>query len=366
MHTLLTLTKASIKMFLRNRQALFFTLFMPFLIMVIFGMLNFEGSTTIKLGVVADQPTEATQQFVEQLKNVPAFKITEGDAATLRATLEDGDLDMIAVLPSDLIPTGQPSGEPKTITVLISNSRQIQAQTGISVMRQVLDQTTLQIAQAPKLFDIQTQNIDTRDFRYIAWLLPGIVAIAIMQMSVFSVSFVFVDYKEKGILKRLLATPLKPYQFVGANVITRLLIALVQTAILIGLGIVFFKITVVGSWFLIALIALLGAVMFLGLGFAISGFAKTVETVPAVANLIIFPQFFLAETFFPIDNMPAWLAGIVQYLPLSYFSTSLRAVMTEGAGFGDVATSLLWMLGWAVVLVGLAVYTFSFEEKRVK
>lgn len=366
MHTLRTLTAASIKMFLRNRQALFFTLFMPFLIMVIFGLLNFEGNGTIKLGIVTDQPSDATKQFVEKLKQVPAFEISEGDEASQRSALQDGDRDLILVLPNDLIPTGQPSGEPKTITALISNARQIQAQTGLSVMQQVLDQTTLQIVQAPSLFAIETQNVDTRDFRYIAWLLPGIVAIAIMQMSVFSVSFVFVDYKEKGILKRLLATPLKPYQFVGANVITRLLVALVQTGILISLGIVFFKITVAGSWLLIALIAILGAVMFLGLGFAISGFAKTVESVPAVANLIIFPQFFLAETFFPIDNMPGWLATIVHYLPLSYFSTSLRAVITEGAGFTAVAPNLLWMLGWSIALVGLAIYTFSFEEKRVK
>lgn len=367
MLTFITLTKAAIKMFVRNRQALFFTLFMPFMIMLIFGMLNFDADPTIKLGVVVDQPTGATQAFLDQLGQIESFEISRGSLAEERAALEAGDRDLVIQVPDDLIPaSGSDVPAPQTITVLTNASRSVQAQTGLSVLQQALDQTTLALVQTPPLFALAVETVSAEDFRYIAWLLPGIVALAIMQMSVFSVAFYFVGYKEKGILKRLLATPLKPYQFVSANVITRLLVALVQTLILILVGIWLFDIAVEGSWLLIFLTAILGSVMFLGLGFAISGFAKTVETVPAVANLIVFPQFFLAETFFPAENLPAWLVNIVQYLPLSYFSSSLRAVMTEGAGFTEVAPDLLWMVGWAVALVALAVYTFRFEEKRVQ
>ncbi|MEK7537405.1 MAG: ABC transporter permease, partial [Patescibacteria group bacterium] len=100
------------------------------------------------------------------------------------------------------------------------------------------------------------------------------------------VAFVFADYKEKGILKRLLATPMKPQQFVTAQVITRLIVALAQSAILLAVGVWLLHTHVYGSLWLVALIAIVGSVMFLGLGFTISGLANTVDSVPAIANLI--------------------------------------------------------------------------------
>jgi ABC-2 type transport system permease protein len=178
---------------------------------------------------------------------------------------------------------------------------------------------------------------------------------------------VFVDYKEKGILKRVLATPVQPWQFVAANIITRLIVAVVQALFFIGVGILLFKVQIIGSYLsyiYILITVILGAVMFLGLGFTVSGLSKTTESVPAFANLVVFPMLFLGGTFFPIDAMPIWLQYISKALPLTYFSTALRDIMNKGAGFGDIYTNLLVMLLWSIVLVVLAIYTFRFEEKR--
>ncbi|MFH0804955.1 MAG: ABC transporter permease, partial [Patescibacteria group bacterium] len=172
------------------------------------------------------------------------------------------------------------------------------------------------------------------------------------------------DYREKGVLKRLMATPMKPYQFVSAQVIVRLTVALVQTALLIGIGVLAYHANVVGSYPLIFLIAVLGGIMFLGLGFTISGFAKTVEAVPAIANLIVFPMLFLSGVFFPTTAMPDWLQSVVNYLPLTHFANALRDVMANGAGWSTVAHNIYWMLGWSVALVGLSIFVFRFDEKQ--
>jgi ABC-2 type transport system permease protein len=74
---------------------------------------------------------------------------------------------------------------------------------------------------------------------------------------------------------------------------------------------------------------------------------------------------FLGGTFFPIDAMPTWLQYVSKALPLTYFSSALRDVMTKGAGILEIYPDLLIMIVWAIVLVGLAVLTFSLEEKRV-
>ncbi|MBI4414627.1 MAG: ABC transporter permease [Candidatus Kerfeldbacteria bacterium] len=365
--TTVRLTVASIKMYFRNRQSLFFTLFIPIVLMTIFGLIGFDRVPQIKVGVVQGQPNGATQQFLDGLKEVSTFDITVGGERDERTALEKGERAVVLLLPDALFPDPALPNPPtkQTLKVLTNVGQQQQAGTAVTILSQVLDKATIAMAGVPELFGIETEPVNARNQRYIDFLLPGIVAMAIMQMAVFSVSFVFVDYKERGILKRLLATPIKPLQFVTANVVTRLLVALMQAAVLVGMGIGIFHSRVIGSYWLILLIAILGGVMFLGLGFTISGIAKTVDAVPAIANLIVFPMLFLGGVFFPTDAMPAWLQRMVTYLPLSYFSHSLRDVMANGASIGAVSHDLYWMLGWSVVLVSLAMLTFRFEERRV-
>ncbi len=351
-------------MFLRNRQAMFFTLFTPIIIMTVFGLLALDRVPKVDLGVaVTAPPTAGTSQFIEQLKQVPAFNIKVGTEPEERKALEKGDRSAVLIIPGDFFPEGE-SAEPKTITILKNASDIQQASTAESIVNQILDKATLAVTNAPTLFNVQREEVNSRDLKYIDFLVPGIVALALMQMSLFSVAFVFTDYKGKGILKRLLATPMRPIHFVAANVITRLVIAVFQATFLIAVGVLIFRAHVYGSYLLLLPIIILGALMFLGMGFAISGVAKTVESVPAIANLVAFPMMFLGGTFFPIDTMPEWLQHIAKYLPLQYLSHSLREVMLNGAMLKDVQTDLFWMAGWAIILVVLANFTFSFEEKR--
>lgn len=366
MNTTPVLTLSAIKMFIRNRQALFFTLFMPFIFIGIFGLIGFDKPPTIDLGVVTSHPTKATTAFVSSLDKIDIFKIHKGSEADERAALLKGDRVLVMIVPDALFPDTTTTAKPATQTVrLLQNVGQAQlAGTAQTIITQLFDKTTLQIVKAPTFFDLKVESVNAKKVKYIDFLLPGIVAMSIMQMAVFSVAFVFTDYKEKGILKRLLATPMKPYQFVTANVITRLLIALFQTFALLLVGSLLFHSHVYGAWWLIFSIATLGGAMFLGLGFTISGLAKTVDAVPAIANLIIFPMLFLSGVFFPTTTMPIWLQHIVKYFPLAPFANAMREVVANGATITAIAHDLYWVAGWAIVLVALAVITFGFEEKR--
>jgi ABC-2 type transport system permease protein len=366
MQTLFKLTLASIKMFYRNKQALFFTLVMPLIIMGIFGLIGFDRVPKLDVGLaVSGIPNQATMQFIEELKKVEIFELSISIEPQERQALEKGDRVAVFILPADLIPVNPTEFSPKTVQVLINPGQRQQASTAISVLNQILDNTAKGITQTPELFRIEPIEVNARNLKYIDFLLPGLIGLSLMQMSVFSVAFVFVDFKQKGILKRLLATPVKPYQFVTANVITRLIVALIQTGIFLAVGIFLFNVQVIGSYGLIFLISLLGAIMFLGLGFTISGLASTVESVPAIANLVVFPMFFLGGTFFPIETMPDWLQNIAQFLPLTYLSHSLREVMTQDASFAAIQSDIYWMFAWSAALMFLATLTFSFEEKRV-
>jgi len=226
------------------------------------------------------------------------------------------------------------------------------------------DKATIAAAGVKAAFAVQEESVSARSFRYIEFLLPGLVAMSVMQMSVFSVAFVFAQFREKGILKRVLATPVLPRQFVIANIVARLWISLAQSAIFIAAGLAIFHVEVRGTYWLLGVCVLLGSLMFLGLGFTISGLAKSMDTVPVLANLIVFPMLFLGSVFFPASSMPTWLQPLAANLPLSYFSRALRAVMMEGAGLVQVKWELLGVTLWAVGLITLALFTFRLQERE--
>lgn len=359
MRTLVILTWSNIKMFARNKQALFFTFFFPLLLMTVLGLINFDRASKIEVGLVLTAPPNpGTTQFVQALKNIPVFTIHEGIESEQRAALIEDKRAVIFVIPANLIPG------PSKVNAIINAGQVSGAATAVNILSGMLDKTALQMSAITNQFSLNVEEVNSHHLRYIDFLLPGLIALSVMQMTVFSVAFIFVTYKEKGILKRLIATPMLPATFVASNAITRLIVTLIQTAMFVGIGVLAFHAKVIGSYWLFSLVALLGSIMFLGLGFTISGLASTVESVPPLANLMVFPMIFLGGTFFTIDSFPIWLQHIAKYLPLTFFSDAMRAVMTKGATFSQISSDIWWMLAWSVVMVFLASLTFGFEEKR--
>jgi ABC-2 type transport system permease protein len=363
MNTTLNLTKFSIKTFLRNKQAVFFTILSPLIIMIILGLIGFDKPKQFDVGLVSNNPQGQTIEFVDQLKKFESLKITEGSLDDELKALKDGDRSVVLNIPSDFI-SQQQVDQPKELLIYVNESKQGEAQAITSILSQYLDKTTLARIGAPTFFSIRQEVIDSKNLKYMDFLLPGLIAMSIMQMSVFSVAFVFTQYKEKGVLKRLLATPMKAYQFVTANVVTRLIVSILQAAVFIAVGVLLLDAQVIGSYGLVLLCVTLGALMFLGLGFTISGMSKTVDSVPAFANLFVFPMLFLGGVFFPISGMPDWLQKIAKVLPLTHFSSSLRDVTTKGASFGDIQWDILAMVIWSIILIGLATFTFTLSEKE--
>ncbi len=363
MDTTITLTKAMMKTLLRSRQALFFSLFFPLVVMVIFGFVGLDKAPQFDIGLVSSgQPNQPTADFLGQIKQFPTFKVHEGALSDELTQLKDGNRSVVLEVPADFI-TMTP-GPAKELHIYINEGQQSQAQAVVSILNQSLDKLSLSLANVQPRFTLAQEVVDSRNLKYIDFLLPGLLAMSIMQMSVFSVAFVFVQYKEKGVLKRLLATPMLPMQFVTANAVTRLAMSLVQAAIFITVGVLVLKAHVIGSYFLVALCATLGSLMFLGLGFAVSGLSKSVDTVPALANLFVFPQLFLGGVFFPTSNMPGWLQTVAKFLPLTPFSTAIRDVMTKGSGFADIKMQILGMVIWAAILLAISTVTFSFQERE--
>ena len=358
------LFSASVKMFVRNRVALFFSLFLPLIIMLIFGVLNFEGSTTVSLGIVDEADNEASAGLIEGLAEYDYLEISEGDRDSELAALEEGDRGFVLVIPPEY-EGGMPGGE-TGLVAYASTSDPSQAQVGQGLLQQAVAGAMAgafpgsipnsPVTGAPVTFE----SVESRDLGYIDFLVPGIVGMTVMQLGLFGVAFGFVQLKRTGALRRLFATPTSPGYFLSAQVASRLVLGYIQVAILIGIGI-WFGLQMFGSYLVLAAIVGLALMIFLAMGFGVAGWAKNEDQAAPVANLISLPMMFLSGVFFPRDAMPEFLRGITQYMPLTYVNEALRGVMNDGAGMLDLGPQLLGMGIWAVITFVIAVRLFKWE-----
>jgi ABC-2 type transport system permease protein len=352
---------ASVLMFIRNRAAVFFSLFLPLVIMLIFGVLNFEGPTTVQVGLVDEAQNEASRALADRLAGVDYLELSNGTHDVELASLKAGDVDFALVIPSGFDP--QP-GRPSGLVAYASTADPQQAQVRQGLLQQAVGQALFVpgagagggSTEPPVRFE----SVASRDLGYIDFLVPGIVGMTVMQLGLFGVAFGFVHLKRTGALRRLFATPTSPAYFLAAQVASRLIIGFVQVAILFGIGI-WFGLQMFGDYASLAVIVLLASMIFLAIGFAVAGWAKNEDQAAPVANLISLPMMFLSGVFFPRDAMPDFLATITQFMPLTYVIEALRSIVNEGAGLGSLGPQLLGMGIWAVITFLLAIRLFSWE-----
>ena len=354
----LTLTVASLKMYFRDRQALFWSLLLPLMFMIIFGLMNFGSLGRVDLGVVDLADNSVSQGVLSALEEIEALAVShESDRESARAAVEQGNRDLVLVIPAGF----GPSDEPLALEVLFNEARARESEVGFTVLRQVFDELSFSMTDAQRLFVIEPTPAGDRNLRYIDFLMPGIVAMSIMQMGLFSVAFAFVQLKRQGILRRLLATPMRPASFIFAYVVTRLTVSILQTGVLVGVAVLFFDVQIAGNVFAIFLLALIGGAVFIGLGFAVSGWARSEETAAPIANVIALPMIFLSGVFFPREAMPDILETVTEYLPLTYLADSLRSVSVDGAALSSQWVALAGLAVWLVVTYVAAVKLFRWE-----
>ena len=351
------LTWWSIKMWSRDRAAMFWTFFLPLVIMVIFGLLNFGELGKVDVGVVDQAGNEASEKFVAGLSDIDALRIATGAAEGERSALADGKRDLVIVLPEGLA-----SGEGGNQIVAWSHgSRPTEARLGLTVIQAAVDELNFNISGVERVVTLNAEEVEARDLGYIDFLMPGVIGMAIMQLGLFSVAFSFVTMKREGVLRRLLATPLDPTSLLIAQVITRLIVVIIQTVILAAVAVFLFGAEFAGNFFAVLLAAAIGGAVFLAMGFAVSGWARTEQQAAPLANIVSLPMMFLSGVFFSRDVLPSVLQRITDFLPLTYLVEAIRGMTVEGDTMLTQWPNFLGMAVWLVVAFIIANRTFRWE-----
>lgn len=366
MRALLALTVANIRSYVRDRAALFWTIAFPLVFVVLFGLIFSAGSSTrLTLGWVDDDGSAASALLKDTFARQPGVTLVETTQQDAIDQMNIGKVDSVVVVPkgygASLIASGTGTGTgsvPAKVVVYTDPSRPQMAGSVYQVVGNVLGLVNL--GGRPPLVIAQGETVQTKNLNAISYFVPSMLGLSVMQVGIFAAIPLVAD-REKLILKRLAATPLRRWQLVGSNVLMRLLIALAQTAIIITVGSLAFGVEIVGSMLLTLGFVVLGAVTFLALGYVIASFATTEDSANGMTSMIQFPMMFLSGTFFPIDQMPPFLQGIARAIPLTYLADALRQVMVGGAPFAPLYVCAAVLLGWLVVCFGIASRKFRWQ-----
>ena len=209
--------------------------------------------------------------------------------------------------------------------------------------------------------DARREPVTGHAIRYIDWLFPGILGMNMMFSCLFGVGYVVLRYRKSGFLKRLHATPLTAFEFLGAQVLSRLgLILLVTTILYSGVGrIIHFHSS--GSLALLLLIAVLGALSMIALGVTVAARFSSDELVGGLLNGLTWPMLLLSGVWFSLEGSPRWIQFIATLFPLTHVLNATRAVALDGAGLAAIAPSLLYLAGTALAFLAFGAWSFRWR-----
>jgi ABC-2 type transport system permease protein len=197
--------------------------------------------------------------------------------------------------------------------------------------------------------------------RYVDWLFPGILGMNMMFSCLFGIGYVVLRYRKSGFLKRLHATPLSAFEFLGAQVLSRFLLIFTVTVILytvIGAVIGFHS---AGNPLLLALLAALGALSLIALGLTIAARFSSEELVGGLLNLLTWPMMLLSGVWFSLEGSPRWVQWVAHVFPLTHVLDGARAVMLDGAGLRQIAPHLLYLAATALAFLAFGAWSFRWR-----
>tara|TARA_X000001036_G_scaffold272836_1_gene253449 strand:+ start:164 stop:1237 length:1074 start_codon:yes stop_codon:yes gene_type:complete len=353
----LSFTIAASKMFFRRKSSIFWSLFFPVVTMLVFGNANILGYSAPNVGLIDYANTDNSRLITESLKQSKSTEIqlllSENEAIEL---LTKGSI-------ASYITINSSNNNPQSEIIITTRKDDFAEKEVVSnLVNSVMNENK---NSSEELSNIKSNIADINYQGYKGFIIPGIAAMAIMQNGIFSVVFTLLSYKNQGVLRRLQATPISPSHFIVGHLISRVTIIILQTFLLLIMGVFILGVSIgqgsIMAWINILLLSLLGGVLFLSIGLAISSLAPSEDSAPALANLVTFPMLFLSGVFFPIDFLPKFVGYVSNILPLTHLAQGIRL----SALYGNSTLTTLPQIGitilWLAIAFSICAFTFKWE-----
>ncbi|MBE0362986.1 hypothetical protein PULV_a0597 [Pseudoalteromonas ulvae UL12] len=314
--------------FFRDRAALGWNVMFPVLLLVGFAFIfSGSGKTLYKIGIVG----EDHQQVLTQIKHIEF--VSYQDPALAQNKLRQHKLDLLVDFNNQQYWVNQSSANGYIAQKLL-------------------------LSVEPHF---EQQVINGREIRYLDWVVPGILGMNMMFSCLFGIGYVIVRYRKNSVLKRLHATPLRPIEFLTAQVCSRLFIVLtLSSVIFIGCDWMF-DFYMVGSYIDLFIIAGLGAFSLISLGLLVAARSESEEFTGGLLNLTSWPMMMLSGVWFSLEGSPEFIQHIAQVFPLTHLLEAAREVMLEGASLWQVKQHILALLFMSFAFLTLGSWLFRWQ-----
>jgi ABC-2 type transport system permease protein len=292
------------------------------------------------------------------MKATDGFKVSVGNEQSELDSLRNGDRSVVVVFGA------AGSGQQVPTDVYWDSSNPQTGSVALNAVQSFLTQAGAGPASAQPIA-VTVHSIVSSGLSYVDFLVPGILAMTIMNSGILGLASAFVSYRERGVLRRIKATPFPLSSFIAARIVSQLVIAVVQAVILIAVGILVVGLKLNGNLFYAFILVIIGSLAFLSIGFVIASFARNQEAADSIANAVAFPMLFMAGVFFPTDAAPKVLQPIIRLLPLRYLADGLRNVMVKNGSLGAQWLNISVLVFTAAVGFALALKLFRWESSAV-
>jgi ABC transporter DrrB family efflux protein len=338
---LLELTRARLLEFSREPEVIFWVFAFPVLMTVALGVAFRERpAAAVPVGVVAMAGSEAIDRALSAAGGLTPQRVEPGD---IERAVRDGAVHVVV----------QP-GPPPTYYM-------DPARPESEVARLRVDAALQRAAGRVDVWQPREERVATVGSRYIDWLVPGLIGMNIMGTGMWGIGFGVVTARSQKLLKRLMATPMRRSHYLLAQMLARLVFLAAEVGLVLGFAYLVFSVPVTGALVDLAVLAVIGALAFAGLGLLVASRARTVEAVSGLMNLTMVPMWLLSGVFFASGNFPAALQPVIQVLPLTALNDALRDVMLDGRTLAGIAPDLAILSVWAGVTFVAALRLFRWQ-----
>jgi ABC-type multidrug transport system permease subunit len=341
----LALCLARLREYYREPEVLFWGFLFPLLLSASLAVAFRDRAAEPSRALV--QEGAAAERVLAALRDAPLVRAQAATAEEAARALRMGRADVVVLAPA---------GPGAAVEYRFDPSR---PESGIARAR--VDEA-LQRA-AGRLDPVASRDVATSEpgGRYVDFLVPGLVGMNLMSAGMWGVGYTLVDMRIKKLLRRLLATPMRPADFMAAQMATRVAFTFAEVGTLLGFAWLVLDVPVRGSFAAVMAVALLGALCFAGLGLAVGCRAQKIETVSGLMNLVQMPMFVGSGVFFAVERFPEPVQPFLRVLPLTALNDALRAVTLEGADLGSQGARLALLAAWGGVsfVVGLRLFRWS-------
>lgn len=361
---MLAITKASLKSIFRSPSAVIFSFVFPFVFILVFGFIGNNGGVPVYKIALAKN-CDTTNALFDSIKTSNRIKIIRFEnEKELNSSLEKGKITGVFTITKNA--TAMPAYTYSISTTTASNDQWPQF---MPVINNIVNKISNQkFANRPTYaladFDYNRDVKEIREYKTIDFILPGQLGFSLLSSGVFGVAFMFFNLRNTLVLKRFFATPISRTYIILGEGLARVIFQMLTAIVIIVAGRFLFGFTLInGVVTLLEMLVLsfIGLMVFMGLGFIVSGLATSDSSIPPFANLLTLPQFLLGGTFFSVEAFPKWLQPISKALPLTHLNTAMRAVAFEGQNLWDVKSEIGILLIWGVVVYAVAVKVFKWE-----